>query len=167
MYTSHVKTARPWRAAQPAPAHLPGTLPHAHGTSEGKALQGPQGTAPVPPGAAAHAAAAVPAVPARAPAAHDLPELWLLRRPRSHQDRVGFCRRRSAGRGPALTMPDVAFLFPGQGSQHAGMGADLLQDPEIAELAGRCAEAAGVDLSRLLTEADDDELRLTTNAQPA
>jgi [acyl-carrier-protein] S-malonyltransferase len=64
-------------------------------------------------------------------------------------------------------MPDVAFLFPGQGSQHAGMGADLLQDPEIAELAGRCAEAASVDLSRLLTEADDDELRLTTNAQPA
>lgn len=47
------------------------------------------------------------------------------------------------------------------------MGADLLEDPELAELADRCADAAGIDLRRLLTEADDDELRLTTNAQPA
>jgi [acyl-carrier-protein] S-malonyltransferase len=47
------------------------------------------------------------------------------------------------------------------------MGIELLQDPEVADLAGRCAAAAGVDLPRLLTEADDEELRLTTNAQPA
>jgi len=47
------------------------------------------------------------------------------------------------------------------------MGADLLQDPDVAALCDRCAEAAGVDLRRLLTEADDDELRLTQNAQPA
>ena len=47
------------------------------------------------------------------------------------------------------------------------MGVQLLQDGEIAELAARCADAAGVDIRRLLTEADDDELRLTTNAQPA
>jgi len=47
------------------------------------------------------------------------------------------------------------------------MGAELLQDPDIAELAGRCSDAASIDLRRLLIEADDDELRLTTNAQPA
>jgi [acyl-carrier-protein] S-malonyltransferase len=47
------------------------------------------------------------------------------------------------------------------------MGAELLQDPEIAELADRCSDAASIDLRRLLTEADDDELRLTTNAQPS
>src|SRR5437764_12398808 len=61
----------------------------------------------------------------------------------------------------------VAFLLPGQGSQHAGMGAELLRDPEVAELAARCEAAAGVGLRRLLTTAGDEELRLTTNAQPA
>ena len=47
------------------------------------------------------------------------------------------------------------------------MGADLLADPELAALAGRCSEHAGIDLRRLLTEADDEELKLTQNAQPA
>src|SRR3989441_1605767 len=47
------------------------------------------------------------------------------------------------------------------------MGAELLQDSEVSELCDECASAAGVDLRRLLTTADDDELRLTQNAQPA
>jgi [acyl-carrier-protein] S-malonyltransferase len=47
------------------------------------------------------------------------------------------------------------------------MGGELLEDAEVAELAGVCGEAAGIDLRHLLTSADDEELRLTTNAQPA
>jgi [acyl-carrier-protein] S-malonyltransferase len=47
------------------------------------------------------------------------------------------------------------------------MGAPVLAEPEIARLADRCSEAAGVDLRHLLTDAGDDELKLTTNAQPA
>jgi [acyl-carrier-protein] S-malonyltransferase len=64
-------------------------------------------------------------------------------------------------------MAKVAFLYPGQGSQQPGMGAELVLDPEVAELCERCSSAADVDLLRLLTTADDEELRLTQNAQPA
>src|ERR1700674_5996554 len=47
------------------------------------------------------------------------------------------------------------------------MGAELLTDPEVSDLCDKSASAAGVDLRRLLTTADDEELRLTQNAQPA
>ncbi len=45
------------------------------------------------------------------------------------------------------------------------MGADLLRDPELSGLCARCSTE--IDLRRLLTEADEKELRLTQNAQPA
>ncbi len=47
------------------------------------------------------------------------------------------------------------------------MGAELLTDPEVSDLCDKIASAAGVDLRRLLTTAEDEELRLTQNAQPA
>src|SRR5205807_1367822 len=47
------------------------------------------------------------------------------------------------------------------------MGAELLADSSVADLCDRCSSAADVDLGHLLIAADDDELRLTQNAQPA
>ena len=47
------------------------------------------------------------------------------------------------------------------------MGAELLADSSVADLCDRCSSAADVDLRHLLIAADDDELRLTQNAQPA
>jgi len=47
------------------------------------------------------------------------------------------------------------------------MGAALLEDRDLAALCDRCGEAAGIDLRHLLTDAGEDELRLTQNAQPA
>jgi [acyl-carrier-protein] S-malonyltransferase len=47
------------------------------------------------------------------------------------------------------------------------MGAELLQDEEVSALCDQCSSSAGIDLRHLLTGADDDELRLTQNAQPA
>jgi [acyl-carrier-protein] S-malonyltransferase len=47
------------------------------------------------------------------------------------------------------------------------MGAELLADPEVGKLCDRVADAASVDLRRLLISAGDEELRLTQNAQPA
>lgn len=47
------------------------------------------------------------------------------------------------------------------------MGSELLQDEEVSALCDRCEAFAGVELRRLLTDAGEDELRLTQNAQPA
>src|SRR5260370_21432876 len=74
-------------------------------------------------------------------------------------------RWREAPEGPMA--PRIAFLFPGQGSQQPGMGTELLQDEEVSALCDRCESFAGVPLRPLLTTADDEELRLTQNAQPA
>src|ERR1700687_6286169 len=64
-------------------------------------------------------------------------------------------------------MAKIALLYPGQGSQQPGMGADLLTDPEVSDLCDKCASAANVDLRHLLTTAGDAELRLPQTAQPA
>jgi [acyl-carrier-protein] S-malonyltransferase len=61
-----------------------------------------------------------------------------------------------------------AFLFPGQGSQAVGMGASLAEASRTArDVFGEVDEALNQNLSRLMREGPDEELRLTENAQPA
>ncbi|MEA3081733.1 MAG: [acyl-carrier-protein] S-malonyltransferase [Sphingomonadales bacterium] len=61
-----------------------------------------------------------------------------------------------------------AFIFPGQGSQSVGMGASLAGASRAAkDVFDEVDEALGQNLSRLMREGPDDELKLTENAQPA
>ena len=65
-------------------------------------------------------------------------------------------------------MTDVAFLFPGQGSQFAGMGKLLAGQFAEARLAFEEADdALAFPLSRLCFEGPNDELKRTENTQPA
>ncbi|MFN5782750.1 MAG: ACP S-malonyltransferase [Novosphingobium sp.] len=61
-----------------------------------------------------------------------------------------------------------AFVFPGQGSQKVGMGADLAEASAIArEVFEEVDDALGQKLSAIMREGPEDALTLTENAQPA
>lgn len=98
-------------------------------------------------------------------------------------DRVDACEVLSAqehenvsvGQCPPGTTPGeqrVAFLFPGQGSQHVGMARDLYEaEPEFRKTFDRCAagfaEELGIDLTAEIFGADATGLESTDLAQPA
>ena len=62
----------------------------------------------------------------------------------------------------------VAFVFPGQGSQAVGMGADVFATSPAARAVYDAADAAlGFALSHLCFEGPEEALRETINTQPA
>ncbi len=61
-----------------------------------------------------------------------------------------------------------ALVFPGQGSQYVGMGKSLAEAFEPARLVfEEVNEALSQDLSKIMWEGPEDDLRLTENTQPA
>lgn len=67
-----------------------------------------------------------------------------------------------------MTNPNCAFVFPGQGSQHVGMGKELCEQfPPASKIFAEAEDALGFSLSRLCFNGPDADLKLTENTQPA
>jgi len=65
-------------------------------------------------------------------------------------------------------MKKTAFVFPGQGSQHVGMAADLFrQFPVAKDTFTEADELLGFSLSKLCFEGPESDLNATLNTQPA
>jgi len=63
---------------------------------------------------------------------------------------------------------NTAFVFPGQGSQYAGMGRDVAEKyPAARRVFDDIDRALGFSISRLCFEGPEDQLKLTENTQPA
>jgi [acyl-carrier-protein] S-malonyltransferase len=65
-------------------------------------------------------------------------------------------------------MGKVAFVFPGQASQYPGMGKELAETYAVAKSTFDEADnALGFSISKICFEGTEEELKLTTNTQPA
>ncbi|PVX51869.1 [acyl-carrier-protein] S-malonyltransferase [Balneicella halophila] len=61
-----------------------------------------------------------------------------------------------------------AFVFPGQGAQHVGMGQDLYEaSPKIKELFNRANEVLGFSITDLMFHGTEENLKETKVTQPA
>lgn len=61
-----------------------------------------------------------------------------------------------------------AFVFPGQGAQFSGMGKDLYENNPLAkELFDKADEILGFQITKIMFEGTDEELRQTKVTQPA
>ena len=63
-------------------------------------------------------------------------------------------------------MAQVAFIFPGQGSQSVGMLESFAGSAAVDDVVRRASQALGEDVGRLIREGPADQLELTVNTQP-
>ena len=62
----------------------------------------------------------------------------------------------------------VFYIFPGQGSQYAGMGSDLHEEFAVArDVYAEAGEVLGYDIAELSFKDPEDKLNLTRFTQPA
>lgn len=61
----------------------------------------------------------------------------------------------------------IAFIYPGQGSQAVGMGESFLEDDKSRQFYDSADQVLGMGLSKLMLEGPQEELTLTYHAQPA
>jgi [acyl-carrier-protein] S-malonyltransferase len=70
--------------------------------------------------------------------------------------------------GTEIAMNKIAFVFPGQGSQYAGMGKEIHENfAEARDIFSEASEVIGYDVAKLCFEDPEKELNKTFRTQPA